>query len=158
MMNINNERKNKISYSLLRVIVKFNEIDKKTRYYGTDMPLFSSEINMIRVIKENEGVSVTGIAEKLGVTKGAVSQIINKLNNKGLIRKETDLYNQSKLKITLTPKGEIAEINHEKVHSKIDELIENILENTTEENKVFLKEFLNCLETRIDTYDEENFK
>lgn len=158
MMNINNERKNKISYSLLRVIVKFNGIDKKTRYYGTDTPLFSSEINMIRIIKENEGISVTGIAEKLDVTKGAVSQIISKLNSKGLIKKETDLYNQSKLMIKLTPKGEIAEMNHEAFHNKFDELIENVLESSTEESRMFLKEFLNALETKIDTFDEEDFK
>lgn len=158
MMNINNERKNKISYSLLRIFVKFGEIDKKARYYGTDTALFSSEINMVRVIKENQGISVTGIAEKLGVTKGAVSQIINKLNSKGIIKKEQDVYNQSRLNILLTEKGEIAEANHEKFHDNFDCLIESILENATDENLEFLKVFLNMLEVKLDNFEEGNIK
>lgn len=157
-MNINNERKNKISYSLLRIFVKYGELDKKARYYGTDTALFSSEINMVRVIKENHGISITGIAEKLGVTKGAVSQIINKLNSKGIIRKEPDLYNQSKLNIILTPKGEIAEANHERFHDKFDCLIESILEDASDENLEFLKAFLNTLEAKLDSFEEGNIK
>ena len=152
-MNINNDRKNKISYSLLRVISKYAEIDKQTRYYGTDIPLFSAEINMLRIIKENEGIHITGIAEKLGVTKGAVSQIVNKLHKKGLIKKNTDLYNQSKLALTLTEKGEIAEANHEEFHKKFDGMIDQIIKDASKENTAFLKEFLNTLEEQLTDFD-----
>ena len=155
MMNVNRERGSRISYSLLRIMVKFSEIDKKTRYYGTDTPLFSSEINMVRVIKENPGISVTGIAEKLGVTKGAVSQILNKLYDKGLIKKETDTCNLSRLNILLTPKGETAEMNHEKFHSRFDLIIEDILADTSAENRAFIKDFLSSLEARLDHFEEE---
>ncbi len=155
MMNINNERKNKISYSLLRVVTKFNEIDTKTRYYGTDTPLFNAEIHMIRIIKENEGINVTGIDDKLGVTKGAVSQMLSKLNKKGLIKKEVSSYNQSKLMLRLTPKGEIADFNHKEFHNKFDLLIENILKGASEENIKFLKEFLNSFEEKMTSFESE---
>ena len=155
MMNIDNSRKEKISYSLLRVITKFDEIDKQTRYYGTDTPLFSAEINMLRIIKENEGIHITGIADKLGVTKGAVSQIVNKLHKKGLLKKETDLYNQSKLVLSLTPKGEIAEANHEEFHSRFDLMIDTILEDASEENVTFLKAFLNTFEAQLSDFNSE---
>lgn len=155
MMNINKERKKKISYTLLRVISKFDEIDKKSRYYGTDTPLFSAEIHMLTIIKENEGIHVTGIADKLGVTKGAVSQIVNKLNKKGLIKKETDLHNQSKLTLSLTPKGEIAQLNHEEFHNKFDVLIKNILKDASEENIKFLKDFLNSFEDQLSNFESE---
>jgi DNA-binding MarR family transcriptional regulator len=154
-MNLNNERKNKISYSLLTVIYKFSENDKQTRYYGTDTLLFSSEIHMIRAIKEEEGIHITGLANKLGVTKGAVSQIVNKLNKKGFIKKETDLYNQSKLIIKLTPKGEIADANHVKLHKKFDTLINDILKDASNEEIAFLKNFLNKVEEQIEDFEEK---
>lgn len=155
MMNFNNERKNKISYSLLTVIYKFIENDKQIRYYGTDTPLFSSEIHMIRAIKEEEGIHITGLANKLGVTKGAVSQIVNKLNKKGFITKETDLYNQSKLIIKLTPKGEIADSNHVKLHKKFDTLINDILKDASNEEVAFLRNFLNKVEEQIEDFEEQ---
>lgn len=155
MMNLNDERKNRISYSLLTVIYKFSENDKQTRYYGTDTPLFSSEIHMIRAIKEQEGIHITGLANKLGVTKGAVSQIVNKLDKKGFITKETDLNNKSKLIIKLTPKGEIADANHVKLHKKFDALINNILKEASNEEIKFLKNFLNKVEDQIEDFEEK---
>ena len=52
---------------------------------------------MIKSIKENEGIHVTGLAEMLGVTKGAVSQIIMKIEKKKMIVKDTDPRNLSRL-------------------------------------------------------------
>ncbi|GAA0732671.1 MarR family winged helix-turn-helix transcriptional regulator [Clostridium oceanicum] len=154
-MNINETNKNKISYSLLRVINKFSNIDKKTRYYGTDKQLFSSEIHMIKAIKENEGIHVTGLADKIGVTKGAVSQIIIKLEKKGMIKKEKSLYNQSKLTLKLTDKGHIAYENHEKLHNKFDSLINKILQDASTENILFIKEFLINTEDILENFEEE---
>lgn len=155
MMNINETNKNKISYALLRVIYKFSEIDKKTRYYGTDVQLFSSEIHMIKSIKENEGIHVTGLANKIGVTKGAVSQIIIKLEKKGLIKRDKDICNQSKLVLKLTNKGEIAYKNHEKLHDKFDSLISENLKDISEDNIVFLKNFLMQTEEMLEGFGEE---
>lgn len=154
-MNFNNKPKNKISYSLLTVIYKFMENDKQIRYYGTDTPLFSSEIHMIRAIKEEEGIHITGLANKLGVTKGAVSQIVNKLNKKGFVKKETDSNNQSKLIIKLTPKGEIADANHTKLHDKFDILVNDILKDASNEEIKFLNNFLNKVEAQIEDFEEK---
>jgi DNA-binding MarR family transcriptional regulator len=155
MMNINDLRKEKISYSLLRVIYKFFDIDRKTRYYGTDQPLFYSEIHVIRALKENQGIHVTGLAQKLGVTKGAVSQIIIKLEKKGLIQKEKALDNQSRLVLKLTPEGEVAQANHEKFHQKFDSLINAVLQNVSAENQDFLKDFLTDLEGKLEGFETE---
>lgn len=65
MMNLNFDNKLKISYKILRLVTKLSEIDKHTSYYGTDKQLFVAEIHMIKAIKENEGIHVTGLAEKL---------------------------------------------------------------------------------------------
>ncbi|WP_259473089.1 MarR family winged helix-turn-helix transcriptional regulator [Clostridium estertheticum] len=153
MMNLNFDNKLKISYTLLRLVTKFSEIDKQTSHYGTDKQLFYAEIHMIKAIKENEGIHVTGIAEKLGVTKGAVSQITMKLQKKGMIIKEIDPHNLSKLILRLTPKGEIAYIHHGKIHQEFDNIVDEVLKDASEEQQGFLKKFLNSLEEKIDTFD-----
>lgn len=152
MMNLNFNNKLKISYTLLRLVAKLSELDKQTSYYGTDKQLFEAEIHMIKAIKENEGIHVTGLAEKLGVTKGAVSQIIMKLQKKGMIIKEIDPHNSSRLILRLTPKGEIAHSHHEKIHHEFDNIVNNILKDASDEEKTFLKNFLNSLEEKVDAF------
>jgi len=151
---MNNKNKTKISYTLLRVMNKLFEVDKKTRSYGTDKQLYEAEIHMIKSIKENEGIHVTGLAEILGVTKGAVSQILIKLDKKGMLIKDKDINNQSRLVLKLTPKGELAYIHHEKLHQEFDDLVNGILRDASEEKKLFLKNFLKALETGIDFQGE----
>ncbi|WP_081300614.1 MarR family winged helix-turn-helix transcriptional regulator [Clostridium beijerinckii] len=158
MMNLNFDNKLKISYTLLRLVTKLSELDKQTSYYGTDKQLFEAEIHMIKAIKESEGIHVIGLAEKLGVTKGAVSQIITKLQKKGMTIKEIDPNNLSRLIIRLTPKGEIAYLHHEKIHQDFDVLVNNILNDSSDEEKTFLKKFLNSLEEKVDTLSERKKK
>lgn len=155
MMNMKFKNRTKSSYTFLRVVSKISELERKTRYYGTDQPLYEAEIHMIKSIKENEGIHVTGLADMLGVTKGAVSQNIMKLEHKGMIIKDTDPRNLSRLVLRLTSKGETAYQYHEKLHQKYDELFNAALENATEENKAFLKNFLNSLDEQIDTFEKE---
>lgn len=155
IMNMKFKNRKKISYTFLRIVTKLTEIDKKTRYYGTDQPLFEAEIHMIKSIKENEGIHVTGLSNLLGVTKGAVSQIIMKLERKGMIVKDTDPRNLSRLILRLTPKGETAYKGHKKLHQEFDGLFYAALENATEDNKKFLKEFLFLLDKKIDGFEKK---
>ncbi|MBS7526383.1 MarR family transcriptional regulator [Fusibacter paucivorans] len=154
MMMKNGENKNKISYTLLRVVWKLFEADRKSRFYGTDKELFEAEIHMIKAIKDNEGIHVTGLAQLLGVTKGAVSQIIMKLQKKGMIIKETDPNNLSRLVLKLTSTGEIAYSNHEKLHQAFDDLVNDTLKDASDENVEFLGAFLSSLENNIDYFGD----
>jgi DNA-binding MarR family transcriptional regulator len=156
MMNKNDLKK--VSYTLFEVIYKFLDIDKKARYYGTDVPIFNSEIHMLKAIKENEGIHVAGLANYLGLTKGSISEITNKLEKKGLIKKEKDIYNQLKILLKLTPQGEVAHVNHLKLHEEYDDIIIEILKNEPEEKIIFLKSFLLTLKDRIMIYEEKSSK
>lgn len=153
MMNMKFKNRLKMSYTFLRIASKISEIDKKTRYYGTDEPLFEAEIHMIKSIKENEGIHVTGLAYMLGITKGAVSKTIMKLQHKGMIIKDTDPNNLSRLVLKLTTKGETAYKNHEKLHEKYEALFNDVLKNASEENKKFLSDFLKIVDEKIDTFE-----
>ena len=62
--------KHQIAYDSLHFASALIELDKKTRYYGTDVPIFHSEIHVIMAIAEHSGIHVGGLADILGVTKG----------------------------------------------------------------------------------------
>jgi DNA-binding MarR family transcriptional regulator len=155
MLNMKFKNRTKTSYTFLRIASKIAELDKKIRHYGTDQALYNAEIHMIKCIKENEGIHVIGLADMLGVTKGAVSHILMKLEHKGMVIKDTDPRNLSRLMLRLTSKGETAYLHHEKLHRKYDALFNAALKSTTEENMAFLKSFLNCLEEQIDIFAKE---
>lgn len=68
--------------------------------------LYRAEIHIIEIIGMSDGVTVTELAEMLTVTKGAISQIVNKLHAKELIEK-TDKDTRNKVILSLSPKGRV---------------------------------------------------
>jgi DNA-binding MarR family transcriptional regulator len=146
--------KHKIAYESLDLAFALMELDKKTRYYGTDVPIFHSEIHVIKAIAEHSCIHVGGLAEILGVTKGAVSEILKKLERKALVKKEVDELNLSRYLLSLTEKGEKAHKNHMHYHSIIDSMVENELQNATEEEVQFLSNFLLALISKVQNFDE----
>ena len=77
------------------------------------------------------------------------------MKRKGLIQKEKDINNQSKLVLKLTAKGEIAYSNHEKFHKKIDAMVNEIVKDASEENVKFFKDVMTILEERLELFKKE---
>jgi DNA-binding MarR family transcriptional regulator len=150
---MNKYNKEMISYKLLKVFQKISVINGKTRHYGTDQLLYEAEMRIIKAIRENEGIHVTALADMLGITKGAVSHSLIQLQKKGVILKQPDSTNQSRLLLKLTDKGETAYQNHEKLHEGFDFAIEALLKNESSEFKSSLDQFLVKLDGTIADFD-----
>jgi DNA-binding MarR family transcriptional regulator len=69
-------------------------------------------------LKENAGLHVTALADRLGVMVGAVSQILLNLERKGIAIKEKDIENQSRFLLRLTSAGKAIHTNHLKFHKE----------------------------------------
>ncbi len=132
----------KISGTLLRVIYSVMELEYTMRYYGTDKILHYGEIHMIKEIKNNPGIHISAIAEMNGITRGAVSQMVKKLEKKGMVKKITDESNKSRILLQLTEKGEIAHGEHERFHRVFNEMLSKSLENFNEEEEKGINDFL----------------
>ena len=87
--------------------------------FGTGVQLYRSEIHTVRAVGENPGVNVTALAEHMGVTKGAVSQMVNRLVKKGLIRKGRAPDNAREVRLELTDVGWTGFQNHERFHMEM---------------------------------------
>ncbi|MCT4686204.1 MarR family winged helix-turn-helix transcriptional regulator [Vallitalea sp.] len=99
---------------------KISNCGKSPRNYGTDVDIYRSEIHIIKLIGDYANLHVSEIARKFGVTKGAISQSLKKLERKGLVEKYLDETNNTRLLVKLTDKGEIAYLSHEEHHKVSD--------------------------------------
>ncbi|MBN2086738.1 MarR family transcriptional regulator [Candidatus Peregrinibacteria bacterium] len=143
-----------ITELMIKLVNKYNRLDSKALDFGTGDLLYPSEIHMIETIGKNHGNTVNEICQQFGVTKGAVSQIVYKLEKKGLVSKErnTDFYKE--IILSLTKKGRIAFEGHEKLHKSMDA---DLYKTMADFNKHDLNNFeiiLRVIESRIEKYIE----
>jgi DNA-binding MarR family transcriptional regulator len=143
----------KTSVSPFSLIAKFSrvsrlwqQLDSKPRKFGTENDLSGSEIHLIEVVGLNEGLSVTDLAARLGITKGAVSQTLKKLEAKDLVVKQVDPANISRITVSLSTKGKVAYYSHLQWHEAVDGGFRDYFVNLPEDQIRFMEEFLSSLE------------
>jgi DNA-binding MarR family transcriptional regulator len=147
MFSIKSESINEIHKRFSSVMELAEKLEKAPRSYGTDELLTSSEIHMIEIIGQNDGqFSVTDIAKFLGITKGAVSQNLKKLENKGLTVKHKDPGNISRSIVKLTTKGKAAFYAHKHWHETMDGGFIHYFQNLEDDKIAFLLDFIKRLE------------
>lgn len=129
-------------HTLLKIIYKIMEMEEKIQNYGTDVKISISEIHILDTVISNPGIHISGIAKKRGVTRGAISQLVKKMEKKGLLSKLPDPENLSRLMINLTKKGIIAQRTHNELHKLFNRMIEESLKSMSEEEKSSIEKFL----------------
>lgn len=76
----------------------------------------------LSVIRENEGVGIKKIAQVLGVSSSAATQLVDELENNGFVIRETSRVDKRVLHISLSEKAqqELVRMTHEKVKAFSD--------------------------------------
>lgn len=141
-----------ITETFLRIINKFKTLEKIPIDHGTGDLLYASEINTLEIIGKCSGINMTQLAQKRGVTKGAVSQIVSKLVKKQLVSKNQAPGSDKELSLRLTRAGEIAFENHEKFHAKYDSPMIEKLKSMSVEQLAIITDTFEMLEETIDSY------
>ena len=85
---------------------------KELHDYGTGELYTSTEVHMVTRIEENPGITAAEIAEIICRTKSAVSQMLSKLEAKGLIYRQKDPSNGKQQLLYVTPKGNHLSLCH----------------------------------------------
>ena len=104
------------SDKFIRVVNKLSALEKARFDFGTDQTLTPSEIHTVVAIAKNQNMNVTELAAHLGITKGAVSQMLNKIEKKGLIQRKKKGDNAREINLILTKDGQKAYEGHEQFH------------------------------------------
>lgn len=134
---------------LMRVSKKFNEIEKFTINLGPDERLYPSEIHVIAAVGNGQANQVTVLSQKFGITKGAVSQVVNKLSNKGYLKK---ISHGKEIILSLTPKGQMAFDVQDKLHNQIETDFVQYLDNLSPEEIESFLEIMAKIEEFIDSF------
>ena len=151
-MIYNNEREGKLGEIIklfMQAFQKYCLMEKQPMDFGNGIKLYHAEIHTIADIGENPEINITDLAKIQSVTKGAVSQQVNKLVRKQYVAKfKGD--NEKELKLRLTDKGMIAFQIHEAYHSSAFEEYNEIYKDTTEKEQNLLKKVLKAVIKNID--------
>jgi len=121
------------------------EIESKPRDFGTGDLLYSSTIHTLVQIGKNPGINLTNLAERLDISKSAVSKFIRQLLELKLITKSKDINNRKEVIFYLSEKGVTAYNGHEAFEKNFFSVIENNVDVLTESEKNVFINFLMSL-------------
>ncbi|MGO9388235.1 MAG: MarR family winged helix-turn-helix transcriptional regulator [Methanobacterium sp.] len=153
---MNEDTRRKISFFLLssfiRVNKKFNRIDSLAVDMGDGVKLYPSELHVVEAIGNGYANNITSLSVKFGITKGAVSQVVNKLFEKGFVSKERNVDYGKEIIISLTDHGwEAFEIQGKFRKRMLEEFIGYLDGFTPEEIDSFLL-IMGKVEDYVDTF------
>ena len=100
-----------LAAQVFRLTNKIIFLEKKSLLRREGVTLFPSEIHLLDVIDRRPDINASEMAAKLGVTKGAISQTLTRLEKKGILVKTKDPQNKNELTVHFTSLGN--EINEE---------------------------------------------
>ena len=80
-------------------------IEKRFTFTFRNVRLFPKEVHVILLVYEEEHINAKTMAEIFGITKGAISQTLKRLENKGMLHRDKNSEQPKELLITLTPLG-----------------------------------------------------
>ena len=110
--------------TLGRIMAKHGRIEEVPVRFDEGVELTPREIHTVQAVGEQEGINVTDLAARLGVTKSAASQMTAKLARLGFLRKSRTAQNRKEWLLSLTALGRRAFRAHRRVHGKhFDQLV-----------------------------------
>lgn len=107
--------------AISRVLNKAASVEKEPVDVGHGTLLFSSEVHLIDMAGRYPEESISKIASRLGVTKGAVSQTAKKLEEKGYIERVNPEGDKKTVFFRLTEKGTDAFLWHTAYHEVVNQ-------------------------------------
>lgn len=139
-----------LAWLMERAFHKYLQYEKKPQQYCDNIILTQPEIHTIAIIGDYEGISITKLAQTRGITKGAASQMVYKLVDKGLVEKQISPDSDAALNLYLTEKGSEARAQHRKMHETMGIRFAELMDSIPEENQKYMMEFIKAFEKELD--------
>lgn len=137
-------------YMLL--VEKVSHTVRLPKSFDTGVDIYRSEIHIIQLVGDRTVLYVSEISKLIGVTKGTISQIVKRLETKGLVRKDVDLTNNTRQQVRLTAKGQVAYEAHCRYHKQKHGEMESFLQTLDAEKLGVLEDFLTHAHAMIEDH------
>ena len=122
----------------IRSVRKYNALEKIPVKVGPRHDLYHSERHMLDEIGDKPETNVTDFASALGVTKGAVSQLVKKLEGKGVVRRYKKGSSEKEVFVALTKAGKAVYLKHRKTNAETIKPLLRELEKYPDDKVQFL--------------------
>ena len=127
-------------------VSRYNELEHSQHLMHGDLNLSFAEVHMIVKIDALEGINLTNLAAIQGVSRSAVTQMINKLTKKEMIVKDRLNGSKNEYALHLSAKGKEVAIVHEKQHQYLNKQILTVLKDYPEDTLHNLKNLMQSIE------------
>lgn len=135
----------KVTDQIIHIMRMMDGESKRPHVYG-GVSLSLSEITFLESVVRYPGENVSGISQKLGITKGAVTQMVGKLDGKRLIKVQMREDNKKEKYLYPTETGTNAlrayQADHEAANRKLCAFIGSLNQEETR----LVHRFLECIQ------------
>lgn len=141
----------RIFHAVRKLIDKMNFSVRKNSLEIEGVKLHTSEIHLILYIGHggDQARNATRIAEAMGVTKGAISQNLQRLCNKGILIKESIGSRKNELELALTPLGSSAFASCQILVKQFQQSHDSLFEGISDEGKEAILVYLQRLNSML---------
>lgn len=135
----------RVTEQVFEIIRLLEEEKKKPKNYGEGISLYHAEAMFLELISRCPSENVSGISSRLGITKGAVTQISGKLVQKGLIEIIQREDNKKEKYFRLTTAGEEAVCGHQQFHRQANQRLCDYISTLNYDETTVIFQFLTQL-------------
>lgn len=127
-------------------------VERKMNDYGTGKLITASEIHTIEAVGNHPEANLTELAEARGMTKGALSKQLSKLEKSGHVRRYRTADNKKECYFELTELGTAAYEGHYIRHEKYDRQTHEKYRAYSKEERRLILEFLGVYIEHLKNY------
>ena len=134
----------------IKLANKYHSMEKIPEDYGIGIKLYHSERHLIEQIGDYPEKNITELAKFFGVTKGAISQTVKKLENKGIVTRYKGEKNEKEVFIKLTETGKSVYKKHKEHSQKTIMPLYEELKKYSDDKVYFLVEMFQWIDRFLD--------
>ena len=139
----------KLTGQIRRVINHLIFLEKRSVLRLGKLRLHPSEIHLMQVISEYPDASAGEMAQRLGVSNGAISQTLARLEKKGVIHKHKDPSLKNRVTASFTASGKEAMERFEAEQASARETFSNYLAGLSKTERQVIESFLSRIENLV---------
>jgi DNA-binding MarR family transcriptional regulator len=136
-----------------RIINRLIFLEKRSVFQLGSLKLHPSEIHLMKVVRERPDLNAGEIAQRLGVSNGAVSQTLARLERKGVITKVKDPSLKNRVTAVFTESGRLAIERFEQERASSAESFTNYLAGLSEREKEVIHGLISHMEEFLEELD-----
>jgi len=107
--------------------------------------LYPSELHLLDVISQHRDINGSELAGRLGVSNGAVSQTLTRLEKRGVLYKTRDPRNKNELTVHFTPLGDEILVRRQEARAVIAERLTDCMDGLSDKDMAVISGFLDGL-------------